>query len=64
VEVPLAEAQREADAGRRAAAGAASRRLAAASPLLELTLPDGVPQIALAGVPWARLEVPPGSRPA
>jgi len=42
-------------------ASAASRRLAATSPLLELTLPDGVPQIALAGVPWVRLEVQPGA---
>src|ERR1700727_2211472 len=41
-------------------ASAASRRLAATSELLELTLPDGVPQIALAGVPWVRLGPPPG----
>jgi hypothetical protein len=43
------------------AAAAASRRLAATSSLLELTLPDGVPQIALVGVPWARLELQPGA---
>jgi hypothetical protein len=42
-------------------ASAASRRLAATSSLLELTLPDGVPQIALAGVPWVRLEVRAGA---
>ena len=42
-------------------AAAASRRLAVASSLLELTLPDGVPQIALAGVPWVRLELQPGA---
>jgi len=42
-------------------AAAASRRLAATSPLLELVLTDGMPQIGLAGVPWARLEVQPGA---
>jgi len=42
-------------------APAASRRLAATSSLLELTLPDGVPQIALAGLPWVRLEVQAGA---
>jgi hypothetical protein len=42
-------------------ASAASRRLAATSPLIELVLTDGMPQIGLAGVPWARLEVQPGA---
>jgi len=42
-------------------ASAASRRLAAASPLLELVLTDGMPQIGLLGVPWVRLEVQPGA---
>ncbi len=42
-------------------ASAAARRLAATSPLLELVLTDGMPQIGLAGVPWVRLEVQPGA---
>ena len=43
-------------------ASAASRRLAAVSTLLELVLPDGVPQIGLAGAPWVRLEVQAGAQ--
>jgi hypothetical protein len=39
----------------------AARWLAAASPRLRLTLPDGVPQLALARAPWARLEVEAGA---
>ncbi len=39
----------------------ASRWLAAASPRLELTLLDGVPQLGLARAPWARLEVEAGA---
>ena len=38
-------------------ASVASRWLATISPRLELILQAGVPQIGLAGVPWARLEV-------
>ena len=41
-------------------ASVASRWLATVSPRLELTLRDGVPQIALAAAPWARLEVEAG----
>lgn len=40
---------------------AVSRWLAAVSPRLELTLQAGIPQIALAGAPWARLEVEAGA---
>jgi hypothetical protein len=42
-------------------ASAASARLAATSSLLELVVTDGMPQIALVGVPWARLEVQAGA---
>ena len=40
---------------------AASRWLASVSPLLELTVPDGVPQVALIGAPWVRLEIETGA---
>lgn len=42
-------------------AGAASRWLATVSPLLELVLRDGVPQVGVVGAPWARLEVETGA---
>jgi hypothetical protein len=42
-------------------AEAASRWLATVSPLLELVLRDGVPQVGLVGAPWARLEVETGA---
>jgi hypothetical protein len=42
-------------------APAASRWLAAASPLFNLTWLDGVPQVGLARAPWARLEVEAGA---
>jgi hypothetical protein len=42
-------------------AAAASRWLAAASPRLELAMHAGVPQVGLAGAPWARLEVEAGA---
>ena len=43
------------------AAPAASRWLAGVSPRLELTMRAGVPQVGLAGAPWASLEVEPGA---
>jgi hypothetical protein len=42
-------------------APAASRWLAAVSPRLELTIREGIPQVGLAGAPWARLEIQPGA---
>jgi hypothetical protein len=42
-------------------AEAASRWLASVSPLLELVLRDGVPQVGVVGAPWARLEVETGA---
>jgi hypothetical protein len=39
----------------------ASRWLATVSPRLELTMRAGVPQVAVAGVPWLRLEVETGA---
>jgi hypothetical protein len=42
-------------------APAASRWLAVASPLFNLTWLDGVPQVGLARAPWARLEVEAGA---
>lgn len=42
-------------------APAAARWLAARSPRLSLTLAAGIPQIAVAGAPWARLEVDAGA---
>ncbi|MGD0244852.1 MAG: LmeA family phospholipid-binding protein [Streptosporangiaceae bacterium] len=40
---------------------AASRFLASVSSRLELTVADGVPQVAVAGAPWLRLEVETGA---
>ena len=45
-----------------APAWASSRWLATVSPRLSLTLRAGVPQIGVAGVRWARLEVEAGAR--
>ena len=42
-------------------AAAASRWLASVSPLLELVLHDGLPQVGVIGAPWARLEVETGA---
>jgi hypothetical protein len=42
-------------------AEAASRWLATVSPLLELVLRDGVPQVGVVGAPWVRLEVETGA---
>jgi LmeA-like phospholipid-binding len=43
-------------------AWAASRWLATVLPRLTLTLQEGIPQIAVAGAPWARLEVEAGAQ--
>jgi len=43
-------------------ASAASRWLATVSPRLNLTLQAGIPQIAVPGAPWARLEVEAGAQ--
>ena len=43
-------------------AAAASRWLATMSPRLNLTLQDGVPEIGMAGAPWAGLEVEAGAQ--
>ena len=43
-------------------AWAASRWLATVLPRLDLTLQAGIPQIAVAGAPWARLEVEAGAQ--